>query len=146
MLQAEATEYLLELRTAKEERQGLEAALAKAQEQAQEASGTVEAERQELEAALADARERAEAALGKLKAERESAATLEKARAAAVQVRFGMQAVCGEHPFVILSACFELLPKDSSFGRAELAVHAHREKRLLAPSSGVLTIGAQALF
>ncbi len=42
--------------------------------------------RDALEAALAEARERTQAAIAKLEAERKSAATLEKARAAAVQV------------------------------------------------------------
>lgn len=70
--QAEAASLLVELRAA------------------EEAQGTQRETVAALEAALKEARERGAAAVAQLAAERESAATLEKARAAAVQVKFSV--------------------------------------------------------
>ncbi len=70
--QAEAANLLVELRAA------------------EEAQGTQRETVAALEAALKEARERGAAAVAQLAAERKSAATLEKARAAAVQVRFSV--------------------------------------------------------
>lgn len=77
--QAEAAELLMDLKAVEDEK------------------GTLKETRAALEAALAEAHERSEAAAAQLASERESAATLEKARAAAVQVHTGSQSIASNH-------------------------------------------------
>ena len=55
----------------------------------------LKADKTDLEASIAEAQERAEAAIGKLAAEQEAAATVEKARAAAVQACTPVCVACG---------------------------------------------------